>query len=488
MPRDNSDMQAPVRGITAIENTKRGYGLWRGEVIHPDDPRMDHIIASGDPITDTKGFGLRYIAKRGPRIVSHFAVHDSEKFSEVLDRVFEESAHDAVVRLVAEDIRRGGYDALVRWCAGGSLPGRFTVAEVSVEKRVSAGGRRYAPDISVWHPAGGRVELEVVNTHPPDGGRLEAAWGDGHVVLTLGIRDVVEKIVFSEARGVVPDDAKLRTLLGLRKFRLCGGEDGARERMAVVWRDLDMAVYADELAGRLKVARKRVDAFLESVMSTLETRRGVGPALQPWSRALAPCPETLPALACQFNLVSLQGGISHSLAHDACERSCAHVDDLGMGREREVAREFLDNFRVNEVANLRLRESLRKLWAELRETDSFNKRARGWLRDARDAVETEAVNRYAMVFVRLHTEHVRHWAEVWSRDRTVENLNVYRDADEKAESLRRWATNYPRFSRAPDVWAAAFAAHDAAIGPVRRKMWAVLYPPEILRQLKRDDA
>jgi hypothetical protein len=486
MPRDDQNTQAPVRAITAIEDTKRGYGLWRGEVIHPDDPRMDEIVASGDPITDTKGFGLRYMPVRGAGRVAHFRAHDPEKLGQALDRAFP-LVHDAVVRLVAEDIRAGGYDSLARWCAGGSLPGRFDVAEVSVEKWVSASGRRYVPDISVRHPASGRIELEVVNTHLPDGGRLAAAWGDGHVVLTLGIRGVVENIVFSEARGVVPDDAALRALLGLRKFRLCGGEDGAREHMATVWRDLDMAVYGEELAGRLVAARKRVDAFLEGVVGALDGRRVDNPATQLWTRALAPCPETLPALACQFNLL-LSRDLSRSLAWQAWDQSCAAIDSLGMGGEREVAREFLSNFRLVEVANLSLREALQKLWAELRETDSFNKRARGWLKDAREAVETEAVNRWAVIFVRMHTEHLLRCAEAWLRHKSSENLSAYRDSDQKAENLRRWAAQYPHFSRAPDVWAEAFAAHDAAVKETKRAVWTALYPPEILRQLKRNDA
>lgn len=249
MPRDTATPQE----ITAIEHTKRGYGLWRGEVIHPDDPRMDAIIASGDPITDTKGFGLRYVPVRGAGRVAHFRAHDPEMLGKALDAAFP-SVHDAVVRLVAEDIRAGGYDALVRWCAAGSLPERFEVAEVTVEKDVRASGKNYRPDISVWHSEGGRVELEVVNTHPPDGGRLKAAWGEGHFVLTLGIRDVVEKIVFSESRGVVPEDTELRALLGLRRFRLCGGEGGARDTADVVWRDLNLSAYAMQLRAELRKA------------------------------------------------------------------------------------------------------------------------------------------------------------------------------------------------------------------------------------------
>jgi hypothetical protein len=72
MPRGTQQTQ----GITALEHTKRGYGLWRGEVIHPDDPRMDEIIASGYPITDTKGFGLHYVPVRGAGRIAHFRAHD----------------------------------------------------------------------------------------------------------------------------------------------------------------------------------------------------------------------------------------------------------------------------------------------------------------------------------------------------------------------------------------------------------------------------
>jgi hypothetical protein len=176
-----------------------------------------------------------------------------EMLGGALDAAFP-SVHDAVVRVVAEDIRAGGYDALARWCAAGSLPERFKVAEVTVEKKVTAEGREYQPDIAVWHSEGGRVELEVVNTHPPDAGRLEAAWCAGHFVLTLGIRDVVEKLVFSEARGVVPDDETLRALLGQRKFRLYGDTGGARETAYVAWRDLNLSAYAMELRAELRAA------------------------------------------------------------------------------------------------------------------------------------------------------------------------------------------------------------------------------------------
>ena len=244
--------RAIYRSMTAPKDTKRGYGLWRGEVIHPADPRMDDILASGDPITDTKGLGLRYVPVRGARVVSHFRVHDPEKFSAALDRMYP-AIHDAVVRVVAEDMRVGGFDALARWCAGGVLPEPFVAAGVEVEGRCEAGGVVYRPDVTVRHPEGGRIELEVVNTHAPETGRLDAAWGAGHIVLSLRIRELVEAIVFSEGRGAVPEDAALLEMLRGRQFRLCG-RDRLPAAVQAVWRDLNLSAYAMELREVLRAA------------------------------------------------------------------------------------------------------------------------------------------------------------------------------------------------------------------------------------------
>lgn len=250
MTRHEPELQAQERGVTAPEATKRGYGLWRGEVIHPATPRMNEIIASGDPITDTKGLGLIYVPVRGEKVIPHFRVHDPEKFSAALDRMFP-AVHDAVVTLVAEDIRVGGYDALAHWCAGTVLPEQFKVADVVVEKRCSEGGVSYRPDISVLHSEGGRIELEVVNTHAPESGRLDAAWDAGHLAMSLRIRDLVEQIVFSEGRGAVPEKDALREMLRGRRFRLCGRER-VPEAVQVVWRDLNLSAYAMELRAKLR--------------------------------------------------------------------------------------------------------------------------------------------------------------------------------------------------------------------------------------------
>lgn len=239
-----------TRTRTALEDTKRGYGLWRGEVIHPADPRMDAITASNDPITDTKGLGLRYIPVRGPHVLPHFRVHDPEKFSAVLDRMYP-AIHDAVVRIVAEDVRAGGFEALARWCVGGVLPEPFAVAGVDVEGRCEAGGVHYRPDVSVLHPEGGRIELEVVNTHAPEARRLEAAWDAGHIILSLRIRDLVEDVVFSEGRGAVPEDSVLREMLRGRRFRLCGC-GRVPETVQALWRDLNLAGYAGELRAAIR--------------------------------------------------------------------------------------------------------------------------------------------------------------------------------------------------------------------------------------------
>jgi hypothetical protein len=258
------DTEAQV-GLTAPEDTKRGYGLWRGEVIHPADPRMDEILASGDLITDTKGLGLRYTPVRGSYAVQHFRVNDPDKFSAALDVAFPD-VHDAVVRLVAEDIRERGFAALKDWCVSSALPEPFEVWEVRTEMR--CGG--YRPDICVRHPEGGQIELEVVNTHAPESDRLEKAWGAGHIVLSMRIRDVVEKIVFSAGRGVVPEDDELRALLKGKRFRLSGRSQMPRA-VAQKWKDLNLAAYAQTLLGELTQAWETYNAEivcpLEKVIS-----------------------------------------------------------------------------------------------------------------------------------------------------------------------------------------------------------------------------
>lgn len=231
-------------GLTAPEDTKRGYGLWRGEVIHPADPRMDEILASGDPITDTKGLGLRYTPVRGGSRVEHFRAN-TEQLSAALDGVFPD-VHNAVVRLVAEDIRARGFEALKDWCVSSALPEPFEVWEVRTEMRCDG----YRPDICVRHPEGGQIELEVVNTHAPEAGRLDKAWDAGHIVLSMRIRDVVEKIVFSAGRGVVPEDDELRALLKGKRFRLSGRSQIPRA-VAQKWKDLNLAVYAQTLLSDL---------------------------------------------------------------------------------------------------------------------------------------------------------------------------------------------------------------------------------------------
>ena len=247
------DTEAQV-GLTAPEDTKRGYGLWRGEVIHPADPRMDEILASGDPITDTKGLGLRYTPVRGSYAVQHFRVSDPDKFSAALDVAFPD-VHDAVVRIVAEDIRERGFAALKDWCISTALPEPFEVWELRTEMHCEG----YRPDICVRHPEGGQIELEVVNTHAPESDRLEKAWGAGHIVLSMRIRDVVEKIVFSAGRGVVPEDDELRALLKGKRFRLSGRSQMPRA-VAQKWKDLNLAAYAQTLLGELTQAWEAYNA------------------------------------------------------------------------------------------------------------------------------------------------------------------------------------------------------------------------------------
>ena len=284
---------------TALEATKRGYGLWRGEVIHPADPRMDEIVASDDPITDTKGLGLRYVPVRGARAVPHFRVHDPERFSAALDRMYP-AVHDAVVRLVAGDIETGGFEALQSWCASDALPEPFTVANVAVENRYSEDGVGYRPDIAVLHPEGGRIELEVVNTHAPETRRLDAAWGAGHIVLGLRIRDLVEDIVFSEGRGTVPDDATLLEMLRGRRFRLCGRER-VPESVHVVWRDLNLSAYATDLRAAVRSYwrghfRDRIEpvgtvTWWGSPMSAIDDPEHRAVARRVYEAAIAPFPQ-----------------------------------------------------------------------------------------------------------------------------------------------------------------------------------------------------
>jgi hypothetical protein len=252
-----------MQARTAIDDTKRGYGLWRGEVLHPASPRVAAALASGEPITDTKGLGLRYVPVRGDKVIPHFRVHDPEKFSAALDRAFP-AVHDAVVRLVAEDVRAGGFAALERWCASGCLPEPFEVWEVRMEMRCDG----YRPDICVRHPEGGQIELEVINTHAPEKVRLDKAWGAGHIVLSLRIRDLVEALVFSEGRGLVPDDETLRGLLKGRRFALCGRESVPRE-VQVVWRDLNLAAYCEHLSFELKTAWRHYYPHLLETVSML---------------------------------------------------------------------------------------------------------------------------------------------------------------------------------------------------------------------------
>jgi hypothetical protein len=272
MARDDTDTQYPLKitrpdGLSARGDTKRGFGMWRGRVIHPDEPDMGEIIASGEPVTDCKGLGLRYTPVRAKGRIPHFRVQDAE-FSAALNSAYP-AFHHAAVRVLAVYLQQHRYAGLKRLVRAGDLPPTaFRVGSVRTEVTFCVDGVTYRPDIVVEsHDAGyPRIELEVVNTHPPAAERVEAAERDNALVLWMNIRDLVERCVFDSSTTLgVPADPDLLEMLLPKWFTSGLSVRSEAIRFQVLWRDLDQARYLERLADGVEGNEHRIDSVLAEV-------------------------------------------------------------------------------------------------------------------------------------------------------------------------------------------------------------------------------
>lgn len=271
MTRHEPELQDLERGITAWADTKHGYGLWRGHLVHPGfgtvsdegvptGTRMEEIVASGDPITDAKGLGIR-LSWRAPKgVVPHFFVSDRD-FQQKISASYP-AFHHASVRLLADYIRSRGYAGLRQVVQKNQLPKNpFVVGHVQTEKTFTVDDVVYRPDIVVENaePNFPRIELEVVNRHGPSRERIDAACSEGALVLWMSIRDLVEEALLDGRSGalVPPDDVLLPRLLKLKFTPVFDDREVSRREFTSRWLDREQVPYIDGL--RKKVTRLRRD-------------------------------------------------------------------------------------------------------------------------------------------------------------------------------------------------------------------------------------
>ena len=286
MPRDDPKTQDPqIRYVAAVTNTRHGNGLWRGQLVHPefgtvnDDgaptgTSIEDVVASGDPITDTKGLGIRLFWRRPANVVAHFFIRD-DTYAEAMRTAYP-AFHHAAVRVLAAHIREGGWRALRRLVVCNAFPKKpFRIGRVDTERMFCINGEAYRPDIVVEHAEPGypRIELEIVNCHPPTTARLRAAQTEGALVLSMNIRPIIQTHILNGASaGFVPPDDELLEMLSRARFADVQRKDSADHcTFRVVWRDRDTVKYLEELREVASAAEKRVCDFLQDARLALHT-------------------------------------------------------------------------------------------------------------------------------------------------------------------------------------------------------------------------
>lgn len=272
MPRDIQQIQA--RSVTAVENTKHHYGLWRGQLVHPQfgvvtdegEPSgvtMTEILAGEDPITDAKGLGIRLSWRAPTGVIPHFFIRD-EHYFEVMRSAYP-AFHNAAVRVLAAHIRAEGYAGLRKlvFCKA-FLKKPFAFGGVYTERNIGVNGVIYRPDIVVEHAVAGypRIELEVVNRHPPEADRLRAACAEGALVLTMDIYDLVQHYVLDgRSRSFVPpDDELLARLKRLRFADVKRGDSTGHHEFHARWLDREQAPYLRALCAEVNAVTARVES------------------------------------------------------------------------------------------------------------------------------------------------------------------------------------------------------------------------------------
>lgn len=286
MPRDYRKTQDPqIRYVAAVTNTRHGNGLWRGQLVHPEfgtvnddgEPTgtsIEDVVASGDPVTDTKGLGIRLFWRRPANVVAHFFVRD-DTYAEAMRTAYP-AFHHAAVRVLAAHIREGGWKALRRLVVCSTFPKKpFKIGRVDTERTFCINGETYRPDIVVEHAEPGypRIELEVVNRHWPEPSRLHAARTEGALVLCMNIYDIVQSHILSGASAsFIPPDDELLNMLSRARFADVQRKDSADHcTFQIVWRDRETVKYLEELHEVASVAEKRVRGFSQEIKLALHT-------------------------------------------------------------------------------------------------------------------------------------------------------------------------------------------------------------------------
>ena len=248
---------------TARADTKRGYGLCAGILLHPGD--KDAVLAaleSGEPITDNMGLGVRYVHVWPENGTPHFRIHEKDRPA-AINRAGA-TAHDQVVRVVYDALMAGGEEALRLLCQKIDIPSeRFDVASVETESRQYVGGQAYQPDITV-HLTDARfprIELEVVYTHDPERKRLELAREKDAVVLVCNIRSVIEKRILNPSTYFEMTDREWLKLVQKQKFR--APREASEQSAALIrWRDINQADYLLSFVPLLNAEVDKADALL----------------------------------------------------------------------------------------------------------------------------------------------------------------------------------------------------------------------------------
>lgn len=259
--------------IAAIPNTKRGLGLWRGQIVHPADGRLpeikDAMRRGAESITCAKGLVKLSPVRASVRgATAHFRVNDPDYVAKI-ESAYPEF-HHAAVRVIANYLSAEGYAGLRRLCYRTCLPeAEFTVGAVARERVFKVCGVIYRPDIVVEPVQEGypRVELEVVNTHGPGEERLKAARAEYALVLWMNIRDLVEKYVSDDRQVLVPDDETLLAALLRLWFTAPLDRESYAAASLARWKDLDQAKYMRHLRESLRDAEAAVAQSLKMARS-----------------------------------------------------------------------------------------------------------------------------------------------------------------------------------------------------------------------------
>lgn len=275
MPRDTQSTQE--RFVAANRDTKHHHGLWRGQLVHPqfgvvtgeDVPLgvpMEDIVASGDPITDAKGLGIRFFWRAPKNAIPHFFIRDDHYFA-VMQSAFP-TFHHAAVRVLAKYVEETGYAGLRKIVACDAFPKTEFSFGVFVEHPIVVNGTKYQPDILIEHHAEGypRIELEVVNRHWPEPGRLRAARAENALVLCMNIYDLVQECVMDgKTETFVPSDRDL--LERLKRLRFTDGKRGdsaEHHNFQLVWLDKEHVPY-------LRGLRKELRSWVSAVVKATDT-------------------------------------------------------------------------------------------------------------------------------------------------------------------------------------------------------------------------